>query len=62
MTYTVKITKDGNTRSFGFNTAEKAGRFANKMVREGFDIATEARPTLDILREAFPEKFAAVVS
>lgn len=62
MTYTVEITKDGSARSFGFTTADKASRFAIKMEREGFSVATSTRSTLDALRSMFPEKFAAVVS
>lgn len=62
MTYTVEITKDGKTRSFGFTSADKASRFAAKMTREGFMTATSTRDTLEVLRAMFPEKFAVVVS
>lgn len=58
MTYTVEISKDGKTRSFGFTTADKSARFASKMKREGFAVTTSERDTLDVLRLMFPEKFA----
>lgn len=60
MTYQVEITKDGKTRFFGFNTADKADRFAVKMVKEGFTVTITGRETLAVLRELFADKFAEV--
>ena len=60
MTYAVEITKDGKTRFFGFNSADKADRFSKKMVKEGFSVKVTGRDTMEVLRELFADKFAVV--
>lgn len=58
MTYAVEITKDATTRFFGFNTEDRADRFAAKMAKEGFAITRSVRDTAEVLRSMFPSKFA----
>ena len=62
MTYSVEITKDGKTRFFGFNSADKADRFAKKCTKEGFSCKVTGRDTMEVLRELFAGKFVGVAS
>lgn len=57
--YRVIISKDGKSRSFGFNRKSDADRFEAKMKKEGFEIARDERDTLELLKAMFPEKFVA---
>jgi hypothetical protein len=58
ITYQVSIRKGEEApRTFGFNDTRRAQAFAAKMTAEGFRVAIVTRQTVEVLREAFPEKF-----